>query len=242
MRCGAIRAWRLGLLLLLNFVPAAFAQNFRSALILAPYSLDFGRVLAGATSNSHTVMVFNNGESAQEISGISITGDFAETDNCPKAPATLAAGADCEIHVTFKPSTLASHSGTLTVSEAPSGIQLNVTLEGVGTAGRPTVSISNSSLTFPEEQPGVQSPPQTVTVKNTGTEMLMITNVEVKGDFMALPASTCINMGSEVSPGATCSVVVVFVPLGTGARSGEVVVADNADDSPQKVGLSGIGK
>lgn len=224
------------------FCLAAFSQNFRSPLILAPYSLDFGRVLAGKTSEPKTVTVFNNGTSAQEISGIAITGDFIETNDCPKPPETLAAGADCEIHVAFKPEGLADQQGTLTISEAPSGVQITVGLRGTGTAGRPTAAISPASLTFGEEPTGVTSAAQTVIVKNTGTEMLMVSNVEMKGDFMVLPTSSCANRTTPLGPNATCTIEIAFVPLVSGARNGEVLVVDNAEDSPQKVELSGTGK
>ncbi|HTV57927.1 MAG TPA: choice-of-anchor D domain-containing protein [Verrucomicrobiae bacterium] len=233
---------RAGLAIAGIFWLAAFSQNFRSPLILAPYSLDFGRVLMGKSSEPQTVTVFNNGTSAQEISGIAITGDFIETDDCPKPPETLASGADCEVHVAFKPSAMANHTGTLTISEAPSGVQITVGLRGTGTAGRPTAAISPASLAFGEQPIGVTSAAQTVIVKNTGTEMLSVSNVEMKGDFMVLPASTCANRTAPLGPNATCTIEIVFVPLGAGTRNGEVLVVDNAEDSPQKVQLSGTGK
>jgi hypothetical protein len=242
VRNGSIYACCTFLLFLLTFGPAAFSQSFRSPLILAPYSLDFGRVVIGKASNSQTVTLFNSGTPAQEISGVSITGDFTQTNNCPKPPATLAIMADCEIQITFKPSTLTQQSGTLIVSDATSGIELTVTLSGAGTEGRPTVTISPGSLTFSEQQTGVDSSPKTVIVRNTGTERLVISNVEVNGDFTALPTSTCISVTGPIDPDATCSVQIVFAPLAVGPRNGEMVLTDNALDSPNRVAMSGIGK
>lgn len=242
MRNGTIYVRCSCLLWLLTIAPPAFSQDYRSPLILAPYALNFGRVMIGTATNPSIVTIFNNGIAAQQVSAVSITRDFSETNNCPTPPATLAVNADCEIQVTFKPSMLDTQSGTLTISEAPSGIQLKVELAGVGTVGKPIVTISPSSLRFSEQPTGVDSSAQTVTVTNTGTEMLSLSNVGVVGDFMVLPASTCTHMSGPLGPNAGCSVEIVFAPLLAGSRSGQLVIQDNAEHSPQKVPLNGTGK
>jgi len=237
-----IAAAALLLLLGTTACPTVFPQGLQSPLIRSPYSLDFGRVVTGTESDSQTVTVFNNGTAAQEVNDISITGDFTETNNCPKPPSALAINADCEIQATFSPLTLAPFWGTLTISEAPSGVQLTVALGGTGTAAKPTVTVSPRALAFPELQTGVHSPAQTVTVTNTGTEMVSVLNVVATGDFMVMPASTCTHMVGQLGPNATCTIEIAFAPLLTGPRSGKAVVVDNARESPQQVPLSGIGK
>jgi hypothetical protein len=227
---------------LIAFIPPASAQNYRSPLILSPYSLDFARVLVGKPSGPQSVIVFNNGGAPQPVSSIVATGEFSETDDCPKPPATLAVQAACEIKVTFTPSATTDRSGTLTISDATTNTDLVVLLTGSGTAGEPTATISAASLTFPEQQSGVESSPQTIVVTNTGTEMLSISNVQVTGDFLALPASTCNSAAPPLGPNATCTVQIAFAPLASGQRMGELSVEDNAKDSPQKVALSGAGK
>jgi hypothetical protein len=232
----------LATLCLLTLVPMAFAQNYRSPLILSPYSLDFPGVLVGKTSGAQMVTVFNNGGSPQPVSSITATGEFSETDDCPKPPATLALQAACNIMVVFKPSALTLTSGTLTVSDDVTNTQLVVTLHGSGTAGKPTATISPASVTFPDQQPGVDSSPQTITVTNSGTETLNIFGIEVDGDFLALPTSTCNGGSAPLGPNGMCTVQIVFSPLSSGQRTGELSVDDNAEDSPQKVRLSGSGK
>jgi hypothetical protein len=44
-----------------------------------------------------------------------------------------------------------------------------------------------------------------------------------------------------VEPAATCTVSVAFSPTSTGAKGADLSLADNADDSPQAVALSGTG-
>jgi hypothetical protein len=228
------------LLILLAFASAAFAQSFQSSLLLGSYSLDFGAVLTGTPSGWQTLTVFNNGMSPQELSGISITGDFAETNNCPQSLATLAANAHCEIQITFKPSSAGLRSGKLTVSVAPGDNQLAAALSGTGTAEKPTVTVSPRSLVFAEQKTGASRPPQTLTVTNTGAEMVSVTNVEANEDFLVSPASTCVHRTAPLSPKATCAVEIVFTPLLSGQRSGEAVILDTAEDSPEQVPLSGL--
>ena len=99
------------------------------------------------------------------------------------------------------------------------------------------VSLSPTSLDFGHQQAGTQSLPKTVTVSNTGTADLNVSNVSVSGDF--LETNTCIS--GAVSPGYTCTISVSFLPTATGSRTGTLTITDDATDSPQAVDLSGAG-
>jgi hypothetical protein len=45
-----------------------------------------------------------------------------------------------------------------------------------------------------------------------------------------------------VGAGLTCTFGVTFKPTATGTRTGLVVIADNAGDSPQFISLTGTGQ
>ena len=87
------------------------------------------------------------------VSGIAITGDFAQTNNCV---GTLMPNADCSINVTFTPTAGGTRTGTLTITDnAPDSPQI-VPLSGTGAsdfvlgvnAGAPssdTVTAGNSA-------------------------------------------------------------------------------------------------
>ena len=66
------------------------------------------------------------------IARIAASGDFAETNACG---ASLAAGANCAISVTFTPSTGGTRSGTLTITDNAAGSPHTVTLTGTGAPG-----------------------------------------------------------------------------------------------------------
>jgi hypothetical protein len=110
-----------------------------------------------------------------------------------------------------------------------------------GGAG-PLLSFSATSLTFGPQNIGTPSPPQTMTVTNTGKAGLTISSVTVGGtnasDF-ATSADTC--TGATVTPNSTCTVNVTFTPTATGSRSASLIFTDNASDSPQTFALTGWG-
>ncbi len=109
----------------------------------------------------------------------------------------------------------------------------------VSSGGSPAVTLSPTSLTFPNTVEGVTSGQKTVTVTNSGTVMLNISNLVASGDFaQKIVAKSC---GSELAAGASCLVEITFTPGAVGALTGTLTITDNAANSPQTVGLSGNG-
>jgi hypothetical protein len=99
---------------------------------LSATSLNFGsQNLYTATSLSITLS--NYGTVALSVAGIAATtANFGETDSC--AP-SLASGASCTVHVTFRPTTSGNLMATLSVTDnAPDSPQV-VLLGGTGVAG-----------------------------------------------------------------------------------------------------------
>lgn len=106
-------------------------------------------------------------------------------------------------------------------------------------ATTPVVSLSTSSLSFPDQALNLPSAALTETITNTGGVALNITNVSIgganPGDFSQ--KNTCGN----VNPGSSCVITVTFDPTVLGSRSASLVLTDNATDSPQSIALSGNG-
>lgn len=93
----------------------------------------------------------------------------------------------------------------------------------------PAVGLSPASLTFTS----VTSDPQTVTLTNTGTEVLVITSIVATGNFTE--TDNCVG---SVDVGGSCTVTVAFTPLAPGS-TGLVTITDNAAGSPQTITLTG---
>jgi hypothetical protein len=212
------------------------------SLSVAPLSLSFGSVNLGSSSASQTVTLSNTGTAGVRVV-ISLKGsnptDFPSTDNCPQS---LAGGASCIVTVTFKPLLTGMLTATLNfgdgaaVTSAPS-----VALSGTGaSSGTPVVKLSPTSLAFGSEPQGSETAGQDVTITNTGTGALAITSISLTGtnphDFDV--SGTC---PSLIAVNASCTVILRFRPIETGALSATLSVADNASGSPQTVALTGTG-
>jgi hypothetical protein len=93
----------------------------------------------------------------------------------------------------------------------------------------PGVGLSPALLTFTS----VTSDPQTSTLTNTGTEVLVITSVVATGNFTE--TDNCVG---SIDVGASCTVTVAFAPTSPGS-TGAVTITDNAATSPQNIALTG---
>ncbi|WP_037603507.1 choice-of-anchor D domain-containing protein [Streptacidiphilus rugosus] len=120
-------------------------------LAAAPGSLNFASTVVGSSAAPQTVTVTNSGTTAATVSGVSVSGDYSQTNNC----SSVAVGASCAVTVTFKPTTGGSRTGTLTVTSNANNSPTTVSLSGTGidsttdiAAGRPaSASSSNGSYT-----------------------------------------------------------------------------------------------
>ena len=101
---------------------------------LSPTSIAFGNQAVGTISSVHQVTLTNIGNTTLSITRISITGpnphQFAETNTCG---ASLAAGANCTISVTFAPTVAFSPTASLSVTDNAPGSPQSVALTGTGT-------------------------------------------------------------------------------------------------------------
>jgi subtilase family serine protease len=121
-------------------------------------------------------------------------------------------------------------------------------LAGTGGGGGPVVSLSPTSLTWTGKKAiGVKTSGKLVTLTNTGSATLDISNISVSGDFALLAVTKtkkvtpCVS-GGTVAAGGSCEIKVTFTPTQAGVRSGNLTFTDNAPNSPQNVALSGTGK
>ena len=213
---------------------------------LAPSPLAFGNQLLNTTSAAKTVTLTNSGTGALTIISIGASGDFAETSTgataCPISPATLAAGANCIISVTFTPTVLGARAGTLTITDNAGGSPHTVPLTGTGT-GAPAVGLAPTSLAFGNQALTTTSTAKTVTLTNTGTAALTIASIAASGDFAetSTGATACPISPATLAAGANCIISVTFTPTVLGARAGNLTITDNAVGSPHLVPLTGTG-
>jgi hypothetical protein len=109
------------------------------AVSLSASTLTFPSQHVSTTSAAMPVTITNSGAASMDIVSIIASGDFAQTNDCA---ATLAAGANCSVDVTFSPSHAGKRTGFLTISDTGTGSLQTVTLSGPAVAPTSTVAVT----------------------------------------------------------------------------------------------------
>jgi len=164
-----------------------------------------------------------------------VSGDFILTQGstCSQTP--------CQLYVAFTPTGAYQSQGSLQIFDPVAGQGAGVTLVGTGDPAPPppsTVGLSPSSLRFPSRAVGTTSISQSVTVTNTGNQVLYVYDVSLAGTNAGdyLVSNGC---PSTLAVGTNCSFTVSFAPTAAGTRTANVQVETNALSSPDVVQLSG---
>ena len=203
-----------------------------ASVAISPSTLSFGSVLLGGSSTLNTT-VQNNGASAVFFGTISATGDYATGGTCPANGSTLAAGATCQVAVTFTPLTSGARRGTLTVPTSATTLPLQVTLNGSGVS--PLLVVTPATLNFGSVAIG-QSARLSFTLANPTATPVTSVVVTQTGTGYSL-SSTCGPAG--LAPGSSCSITVAFAPTTVGQSTGTVSIASSDPTSPVLVSLTG---
>jgi phospholipase C len=196
--------------------------------VAASPDLEIGAVVVGK-SRAVRQTLRNYGTTNMTIQDFRATGDFSVTaGTCRK---TIAPSRSCSLSVQFSPTAAGPRTGSLTVDVNPGGPQI-ATLNGVG-----------SFIDLPILFPGLNystinlgsTAHQAVTVTNTGSTSVTISQIQVVGDYSE--TDNC----SKLAPGGTCNVTVTFAPTTTGFRRGNLILWDDDAGSPQTGRLTGAG-
>lgn len=209
------------------------------AVYLSSVCHTFPNTPIGQKSAPLVITIKNIGTGTLTFTSIDLTGvsakDFVKKNKCGTS---LAAGATCRLSVAFKPSTGLPETAFITISDNAVGSPHNIGL--VGTGEQPSVKVNPPFLAFGKEDVNITSPPQIVTVANSGNLPVTIngftftgTNANLFSQTNDCPASLAVN--------TNCTVNVSFTPVVTGQFSADLSVTDDAAGSPQLVSLTGVG-
>lgn len=220
-------------------------------LAVAPASLSFPATYLHQTSPTQSVTVSNNGQSAISDLALAAAGPFQIASTT--CSAALASGASCTASILFAP-TVGSSGATVTGSfaaSAPAESAFGTTPATVALSGTvdvpPTLAASPQLvLSFPVTSVGLAALQQTITVSNAGTAG-QLTGVyptlpqasQALGYFIA--SSTCGTSTAPVSlaAGATCTLLVGFIPTAPGVLNGSLTLA--SANGPLTLTLTGTG-
>jgi hypothetical protein len=196
-------------------------------------SLNFGVLQVGLTSNPQTVTVTNVSSHSATITSIASSGDFSQSNTCP---ATLTAGQNCTISVTFKPSVAGSRSGSLTLKDNDPGSPTQ-TISLSGTGETLALGLTPSSLNFGTVLVGSSSL-QSATLTNDGGGPVNITGIAISPAGGTYTQTN--NCPATLGVQQTCTFQITFTPPDVFTYNATLSIANSAG-GPATMKLSGTG-
>ena len=197
---------------------------------VTPLELDFGPVGVGSTSPIQAVTITNLGDTTlTNFSGGGIGSPFNVGQNCAGG---VAPGNSCQYSFSFSPTAVGTFSATSSSYTNAGPFSIIVRGTGVG----PEVTYSPRSIDFGSVDEGIVSPPQVVTIRNTGLALL----TDFSGGGVSAPFSAGQNCAGGVAPGASCQYTFTFTPTAEGV----ITTTSNSftNGGPISVALQGRGR
>jgi len=220
-------------------------------IIVSTESINFGNVPVGTFSSQVTIIVTNIGDADLIIYDLEITGTNANQFFIASINATspiIPPGESVSGNVQFAPTSIGLKTAWFNIyTNDPCGGTTHIVLKGTGVPpppAEPDIDVSPTSVTFtPSVTVGNTSPPETVTIRNTGTANLTIGTITLTGtnpgDFLISSDNAS---GKTLPPGTATTVQVQFKPTDTGSRTASLEIPSNdPDEDPVSIPLSGTG-
>jgi len=210
-----------------------------------PTSIAFAAQEVGVQSAAQSLAVTNTTAAPLKIGDITLVGaaadDFKIVDNaCSRAK--IAPGGSCAISLVFAPSALGTRNASLIINNDAGAALRKVDLAGNGIRlPKPEISVTPDQLVFANQEVGIESAPQEVTLRNPGSAPVNISSVSLIGanasNFKAVAGCD----KSDIAPDGTCTIKITFTPGGRGDYVASLVIAGNAVSGPRRVSLRGAG-
>ena len=203
---------------------------------VAPAQLDFGNVSIGQ-STTRELTVHNTGTAVLSVTNLSSpTPRFSVVS--PAVPFTVAPNGQRPVTVRFSPTTVGVQSGVLSIaSNQPDAATIPIPLQGAG-LGVPNISVAPAQLDFGNVSIG-QSTTRELTVHNTGTAVLSVTNLSSPTPRFSVVSPA---VPFTVAPNGQRPVTVRFSPTTVGVQSGVLSITSNDPDAATvAVPLPGVG-
>ena len=202
-----------------------------------PTSLTFSGTPEGQLSNAQPVTITNNGDLPLTSISVTVSAQFQQTSSFVTQIAAHSTGT---ISVQFAPTQVGAVAGTLTITDALR--TQTVALSGTGLAP-PSITVAPASFTFTNQQPGVASTPQALTITNSGGSPMANVGFSITGaaaSSYSVASTTC---GATLAAAASCTAQIVFTPAATGSIAASLAVSSStAGVAPVSVPLNGSGQ
>jgi hypothetical protein len=200
-----------------------------------PTTLSFGSRPVGADP-TQAEFVTNTGTSSITISQIAISGAGFVIDGVT-TPITLPAGQTLQFIVGFNPGTIATDTGTVTVTSTALNPTLTIPVSGSGVAAVGALVPTLPSLSF-GTVPTSADPTLSETLTNAGTTSITVSQVAASGTGFSVSG---INLPVTLSAGTSVAFSVNFDPQSAGVATGSVTVTSTAANPTLAIPLAGTG-
>lgn len=213
-------------------------------------TLTFGDQTVGTTSAVQQVILSNGGSKPLTLTSIlDSNAEFRRTGTC--ATGQIVVGGNCTIVVVFSPSSVASMSATVTITDDAgnvAGTTQVISLSGTGkSTALPAPTLTTQALDFGIQSLNTASTAKVITITNTSAaDALAISALSLVGSgaleyaIDAAAANACATTAAVLAS-ASCSITVKFVPTASGVRDAALQITTNATGSPHTVSLTGSG-
>jgi Abnormal spindle-like microcephaly-assoc'd, ASPM-SPD-2-Hydin/Beta-propeller repeat len=208
-------------------------------------NVNFGSSLPLGTAFPLSLGILNTstGEAPLLIQSIGITGPnsdaFSALGTASCLGSQITAGSSCSLVIQFVPSVVGLEGAFLSLTDnAPGSPQV---LALVGSGAGPLAVISPTSVNFGSVSVGT-TPSQAITLTNQGNQTLQITGIAVAGNNIAQFPPSADTCPAALSAGASCGLVISFVPSAVGTFTAVLNVTDNSgtiSNAMQTVSLTG---
>jgi N-acetylneuraminic acid mutarotase len=196
-------------------------------------SLNFGLLQIGLTSPPQTLTVTNVSSHSVNFTSIASTGDFAQNNTCP---ATMNAGQNCTITITFTPTASGTRTGAVTLKDNSPGSPTQ-TISLTGTGETLALGFTPASLNFGGVVVGSSST-LSATLTNDGASAVNIMSIGI------LPANNIYtqanNCPATLNVQQTCSFSITFTPPDVFTYNATLSVSNSAG-AAATLALTGTG-
>jgi hypothetical protein len=210
-------------------------NSTQPSLSIQPTSVAFGVVGVGQNVGQ-PMTITNTGSGALTISNISVAGVGFYVSGF-SGPVTLAAGQTAVVDANVNSTTPGTISGSMTFSNNSSTPSMVVPLSAVAQSSTPVIAVNPTSINFGSVGVG-QSAGQAVSITNTGSGTLTVSNIAVAGSSFSINGAT---LPMNLTAGQATSFTARFAAGTTGSISGSLTITNNSSTPSVVVPLSGNG-
>jgi hypothetical protein len=198
--------------------------------IQVPANITFPLTCSG--SATVTASICNTGQAPLIISSISSSNpQFSVAPPTSGFPVTIAGGACLPIEVTFSPTASGPQTGTITVT-SNDPVKPSVTISVSGVAGKPTIAtMVVDTGNFGRVCQGT-SRDKVVTIANSGTCPLVITNIASSSAEFQVPQ--VLSYPLVIAPGTSMEVPIRLQPTSPGPKTTTLTISSNDPAAPTK--------